>query len=44
MKYIIKISPELTIKSKQVRKKSILLLKRNIKKHFDFQNIQADIS
>lgn len=44
MIYIIKISPELTIKSKQVRKKSILLLKKNIKKHFDFQNIQADIS
>lgn len=31
MKYIIKISPEISVKSKPVRKKTIILLKNNIK-------------
>ena len=44
MKYIIKISPELTIKSKPVRKRSILKLKNNIKKHFDFNSIKVIIN
>lgn len=33
MKYIIKVSPEITIKSKPVRKRCIRLLEKNIKKH-----------
>jgi thiamine biosynthesis protein ThiI len=44
MKYIIKISPEITIKSKPVRKQCLLMLKNNIKKHFDFNEIKASIS
>jgi tRNA uracil 4-sulfurtransferase len=44
MKYIIKISPEITIKSKPVRKSCFLKLKNNIKKHFDFNKIKAVIS
>lgn len=44
MKFIIKISPELTIKSKPVRKRAINLLKSNIKKHFDFNNIEIKLS
>ncbi len=39
MKYIIKVSPEITIKSKFVRKQAISMLKNNIKKHLDFNNI-----
>lgn len=44
MKYIIKISPEVTIKSKPVRKRTILLLKNNIKKHLDFSEVKSQIS
>lgn len=43
MKYIIKVSPEITIKSKPVRKRCILLLKNNIKKHFDFNKIDVRV-
>jgi tRNA uracil 4-sulfurtransferase len=35
MKYIIKISPEITIKSKPVRKQCIKLLTKNIKIHLN---------
>lgn len=44
MKYIIKISPEITIKSKPVRKQCLLMLKNNIKKHFDFNNIKINVT
>jgi len=44
MKYIVKISPELTIKSRPVRKRSILLLKNNIKKHFEYENLKANVT
>jgi len=44
MKYIIRLSPEITIKSKPVRKRTLLLLKNNIKKHFDFNEIPIHIS
>jgi len=44
MKFIIRLSPELTIKSKPVRKRAIILLKNNIKKHFDFNEIPVHIS
>jgi len=44
MKYIIKISPEITIKSKPVRKRSVLLLKNNITKHLRFNDIKAHIT
>jgi len=44
MKYIIKISPEITIKSKPVRKQCLLMLKNNIKKHFDFNEIKVNIT
>lgn len=44
MKYIIRLSPELTIKSKPVRKRAIILLKNNIKKHFDYNEIPVHIS
>ena len=44
MKYIIKISPEITIKSKPVRKQCLLMLKNNIKKHFNFNEISVDVS
>jgi thiamine biosynthesis protein ThiI len=44
MKYIIKISPEITIKSKPVRKRAFLMLKNNIKKHFEFDNIDVILS
>lgn len=44
MKYIIKISPEITIKSKPVRKQCLLMLKNNIKKHFDFNDIKVNIT
>jgi len=44
MKYIIKISPEITIKSKPVRKRAFLMLKNNIKKHFEFEGIDAKLS
>ena len=44
MKYIIRLSPELTIKSKPVRKRALILLKNNIKKHFDFNEIPVHIT
>jgi len=44
MKYIIRLSPELTIKSKPVRKRAIVLLKNNIKKHLDYNKIPVHIS
>lgn len=44
MKYIIKISPEITIKSKPVRKRCVLMLKNNIKKHFNFNDIKVNIT
>ncbi len=44
MKYIIRLSPELTIKSKPVRKRAIILLKNNIKKHFDYSEVPVHIS
>jgi len=44
MKYIIKISPEITIKSKPVRKQCLLMLKNNIKKHFDFNDIKVNVT
>jgi thiamine biosynthesis protein ThiI len=44
MKYIIKLSPEITIKSKPVRKRCIVLLKNNIKKHCDYNNITVHLS
>ena len=44
MKYTVKISPEITIKSKPVRKRCLLKLKNNIKKHLDFNEIKAQIS
>ncbi len=44
MKYIIKISPEITIKSKPVRKRAFLMLKNNIGKHFDFENLDIELS
>lgn len=44
MKYIVRLSPELTIKSKPVRKRALILLKNNIKKHFDFNEIPVHIS
>lgn len=43
MKYIVKISPEITIKSKPVRKRCVLMLSNNIKKHLDFNNIRANV-
>jgi len=44
MKYIIKLSPEITIKSKPVRKQCLLMLKNNITKHFTFHDFKASIS
>ncbi len=44
MKYIIKISPEISIKSKPVRKRTILMLKNNIKRHLSFYNISCQLS
>ncbi len=38
MKLIIKISPEITIKSKFVRKQAISMLKNNIKKHLEYND------
>ena len=43
MKYIIKISPEITIKSKPVRKRCVLMLKNNIVKHFGFNDIKVHV-
>ena len=43
MKYIIKASPEITIKSKPVRKRAFMMLKNNIKKHFDFEEIEITL-
>gem|GEM_PF-6358669 len=39
MKLIIKISSEITIKSKFVRKQAISMLRNNIKKHLEFNEI-----
>ncbi|MDD2870590.1 MAG: tRNA 4-thiouridine(8) synthase ThiI [Candidatus Gracilibacteria bacterium] len=44
MKYIVKISPELTIKSRPVRKRAVLMLKNNIKKHLENHNIKANVT
>ena len=44
MKYIIKLSPEITIKSKPVRKQCLLMLKNNITKHFRFNDLSASVS
>ena len=44
MKYLIKLSPEITIKSKPVRKRAIMMLKNNIKKHFYYNDITVNIS
>lgn len=44
MKYIIKISPEITIKSKPVRKRCIMMLRNNISKHFRFNKININIA
>ena len=44
MKFIIRLSPELTIKSKPVRKRALILLKNNIKKHFDYNEIPVHIT
>lgn len=44
MKYIIKISPEITIKSKPVRKQCLLMVKNNIKKHFNFNEINVNVT
>lgn len=43
MKYIIKISPEITIKSKAVRKRCSLLLQNNIKKHLNFNEVKSEV-
>lgn len=43
MKYLIKFSPEITIKSRQVRKRCVLMLKNNIIKHFKFNNINIKL-
>ncbi len=44
MKYIIRISPEITIKSKPVRKNCFRLLSGNIKKHLNYENIDFHVS
>lgn len=44
MKYLIKLSPEITIKSKAVRKRAISMLKNNIRQHLDYHNLTANIS
>jgi thiamine biosynthesis protein ThiI len=44
MKYIVKISPELTIKSRPVRKRAVMMLKNNIKKHLDFNELKANVT
>ncbi len=44
MIYIIKLSPEITIKSRWVRKMAALKLKKNILSHFEFNNIEAKIN
>ena len=43
MKYLIKFSPEITIKSRPVRKRCVLMLKNNIIKHFNFNNINFNL-
>jgi thiamine biosynthesis protein ThiI len=35
MKYVIKVAPEITIKSKPVRKRTVRMLEKNIKIHLD---------
>ena len=44
MKYIVKISPELTIKSRPVRKRAVMMLRNNIKKHLDYNEIRANVT
>jgi len=44
MKYIVKISPEISIKSKPVRKRCVLMLNNNIKKHLLFNDIKANVT
>jgi len=44
MKYIVKIAPELSIKSRPVRKRAILLLKNNIKKHLEYNNLKVNVT
>lgn len=44
MKYIVKISPELTIKSRWVRKMAVMKLRNNIKLHLDYNNIRANVT
>lgn len=44
MKYIVRISPEITIKSKPVRKQSVSMLHKNIKKHLEVNNIIAKVN
>ncbi len=41
MKYLIKISPEISVKSRPVRKRTVSLLKNNIDKHFIFNGIKV---
>jgi thiamine biosynthesis protein ThiI len=43
MKYIIKVSSEITIKSKFVRKQAIKLLARNIRLHLKFYLYNFDV-
>ncbi|MDP2089991.1 MAG: tRNA uracil 4-sulfurtransferase ThiI [Candidatus Gracilibacteria bacterium] len=44
MKYIVKISPELSIKSRGVRKRAVINLRNNIKTHLEFNNIKANLT
>ena len=44
MKYIVKISPEISIKSKPVRKRCVLKLNNNIKKHLNYNEIKANVT
>lgn len=44
MKYIVKISPELSIKSRWVRKRAVINLRNNIKTHLEFNNIKANLT
>lgn len=44
MKYIVKISPELSIKSRWVRKRAVMTLRNNIKKHLEYNDIKANVT
>lgn len=44
MKYIVKISPEISIKSKPVRKRCVLKLNNNIKKHLNYNDIKVNVT